>query len=346
MQRNRVTLREIAARAGVSVMTVSYALRDDHRISETVRARVRAMADTLGYVPDPAMAALAAYRQRSRAVKLHSVIAVVHVLESADRAAPARHASFAAGLIERARRLGYVVTTVTTPSDEPSLRKTAEDLEERGVRGVVLFRQDASVDDLPFCWARFACVRISGNPSITGIHNIALNNGQGMMLVLSELKRRGYRRPGLIHSPSVSHRSGYQWPSAFSLARLVLPEADPEPLALPEVRNNQEGGAAVNDWIRRRGLDCVIFAEESWLLDWFAGAGLCVPEDVGFCSLHADRSAVSGLVRSDLIGQGAIALLNSALQTNDLGLSPDSSTTVLVPCKWQDGNTLRSAPRR
>lgn len=48
----RVTLRDIAAQVGVSVSTVSLALRDSERISEPVRERVRQAAEQLGYRPD------------------------------------------------------------------------------------------------------------------------------------------------------------------------------------------------------------------------------------------------------------------------------------------------------
>ena len=48
-----VNLRHIAERVGVSRITVSMALRDDGRISEVTRERVRAVANELGYTPNP-----------------------------------------------------------------------------------------------------------------------------------------------------------------------------------------------------------------------------------------------------------------------------------------------------
>lgn len=47
-----VRLKDIAARAGVSVMTVSKVLRDASDIGAATKARVRAMAEEMGYVPD------------------------------------------------------------------------------------------------------------------------------------------------------------------------------------------------------------------------------------------------------------------------------------------------------
>lgn len=47
-----VRLKDIASRAGVSVMTVSKALRDAPDISRATKTRVRKLADAMGYVPD------------------------------------------------------------------------------------------------------------------------------------------------------------------------------------------------------------------------------------------------------------------------------------------------------
>jgi LacI family repressor for deo operon, udp, cdd, tsx, nupC, and nupG len=47
-----VRLKDIAQRAGVSIMTVSKALRDEPDISESTKARLRQLAQEMGYVPD------------------------------------------------------------------------------------------------------------------------------------------------------------------------------------------------------------------------------------------------------------------------------------------------------
>ena len=47
-----VRLKDIAERAGVSVMTVSKALRDEHDVSDSTKARLKVLAQQMGYVPD------------------------------------------------------------------------------------------------------------------------------------------------------------------------------------------------------------------------------------------------------------------------------------------------------
>jgi DNA-binding LacI/PurR family transcriptional regulator len=60
-----VRLKDIAVRAGVSVMTVSKALRDEPDVSEATKGRIKSLAQQMGYVPDSSAQGL-----RTRTTKL------------------------------------------------------------------------------------------------------------------------------------------------------------------------------------------------------------------------------------------------------------------------------------
>ncbi len=64
-----VRLKDIAERAGVSIMTVSKVLRDAPDISAATKARVRALAQEMGYVPHALAAGL-----RTRATRLLGIV--------------------------------------------------------------------------------------------------------------------------------------------------------------------------------------------------------------------------------------------------------------------------------
>ncbi|MEJ5239252.1 MAG: LacI family DNA-binding transcriptional regulator [Limisphaera sp.] len=89
-----VRLKDIALRAGVSVMTVSKALRDAPDVAEATRARIQALAREMGYVPDAVAQGL-----RTRATRLFGVIipAVTHPV----------YARILLALEERTHELGY-----------------------------------------------------------------------------------------------------------------------------------------------------------------------------------------------------------------------------------------------
>ena len=58
----RVTLHDVATEAGVSPITVSRALRGERRVDAALADKVRAVAQRMGYVPDPAARALASQK--------------------------------------------------------------------------------------------------------------------------------------------------------------------------------------------------------------------------------------------------------------------------------------------
>src|SRR3974377_538401 len=64
-----VRLKDIAARSGVSVMTVSKALRDSSDVSASTKTRVKLLAQQMGYLPDSSAQVL-----RTRKTKLFGVV--------------------------------------------------------------------------------------------------------------------------------------------------------------------------------------------------------------------------------------------------------------------------------
>ena len=64
----RVTMSDVAQLAGVSLMTVSRALRGERAVDPQLVLKVQAAADKLGYMPDPAARALASQRSKHVAV--------------------------------------------------------------------------------------------------------------------------------------------------------------------------------------------------------------------------------------------------------------------------------------
>ena len=75
----RVRLCAISARAlNMSHVAVSLALRDSPRVSTARRAEVRAMAEKLGYRPDPMLASLVAYRQGKRSAGIRACLAWIN----------------------------------------------------------------------------------------------------------------------------------------------------------------------------------------------------------------------------------------------------------------------------
>ncbi|MGH7953324.1 MAG: LacI family DNA-binding transcriptional regulator [Limisphaerales bacterium] len=89
-----VRLKDIAPRAGVSIMTVSKALRDEPDVSAATKARIKSLAQQMGYVPDSSAQGL-----RMRTTKLFGLV----IPSSADPI----FARVVFAIEERAHELGY-----------------------------------------------------------------------------------------------------------------------------------------------------------------------------------------------------------------------------------------------
>src|SRR4051812_49668326 len=103
----RVTLTQVAERAGVSVMTASYSYNQPSRVSEAARAKVLAAAAELGYAgPDPSARSL-----RRRSTRTLGVVMGEHLTYAFD---DPQAVAFLAGIAEVCAERGYGLLIVPT----------------------------------------------------------------------------------------------------------------------------------------------------------------------------------------------------------------------------------------
>lgn len=112
----RITVKDVAKEAGVSVATVSYVMNDrkDQKISEATRKKVLQIANLLNYHPSQAAVSLATGKT--------NVIGVAYAL---DANVPSRNMeinNFVNMLIERMNRMNYDILYVPVSDDEESIR--------------------------------------------------------------------------------------------------------------------------------------------------------------------------------------------------------------------------------
>jgi DNA-binding LacI/PurR family transcriptional regulator len=96
-----VRLKDIARHAGVSVMTVSKALRDEPDVSAATKARIKSLAQQMGYVPDSSAQGL-----RTRTTKMFGLV----IPTSTDPI----FARIVYAIEERAHELGYDILLTHT----------------------------------------------------------------------------------------------------------------------------------------------------------------------------------------------------------------------------------------
>ena len=120
-----VRLKDIAYRAGCSVMTVSKALRDAKDISVATKTRIQQMAQEMGYVPDAAAAGL-----RTRSTRLLGLI--IPTLTNPI------YARMVMAIEEWAYQHGYAVLLMHSHNDTPREEQCIRRLMSRRVDGLFI----------------------------------------------------------------------------------------------------------------------------------------------------------------------------------------------------------------
>lgn len=129
----RVTLKTIADSMGVSAKTVSRALAGKDSVGEELRARIRAEADRLGYVPNSMARSLVS----GAAMTLGMVI---------THPANPFYALLISAVEERCRANGYSLLLMVTEEDPKTEREAAEALLRWGVDGAVVIPVQEGAD--------------------------------------------------------------------------------------------------------------------------------------------------------------------------------------------------------
>lgn len=337
LNRKRVTLADIARRCGVSLMTVSLALRGRGSLAKDTRARIKAVAEQLGYAPDPALAALVHYRTDKQR-KLHAnTLAYLTSFPTAQGWKP--HYFYLQswlGATERAARLGYRLDHfwATDPKVPPA--RLGDILKARGIQGVVVAPLPRGMSRLNFPWQRFAAV--ATGPSLVEplLHTVANNHYQGMQLAMERLTEVGYRRIGLVLDESVHRRLRGQYLAAFQLFQLERVKTRER---VPPLRETSPDDQRLVQWLQANRPDVVLYHDDR-MLDRLRALRVRVPDDVGFASLgKLERPEITGVdLPPSVIGAAAIDRVDIMLRDGEVGI-PERPLNFFVHGVWAPGLT-------
>ena len=335
----RIVLRDVAHAAGVSVMTVSRALRHGEQVSAPLRQKIRTLARELGYEPDPALAALAAYRHRTRPHEAKALLAYV----TADATRDAFRQLAVTGQVflgaeARGRELGYRVEPVWLPDLCKRHRHPTKVLLNRGIRGLIMARMPKVDLPLDLDWDKFSCVAMGHSLQKPALHYVASHLFQDMCLAFDRCLERGYRRPLLVLTEDANRRTLQQFHAAFLLRQQVLAAADRLPvLWLPD----QQTTTALKLYLHQHEPDVLIAAwpELKSSLDRLR---VRVPQDLGFVDLNlqSPHAELSGIFQNfPRLGRAAVDRLNMQLQLGERGVPAAPEGTTLYGL-WVPGQTL------
>jgi LacI family transcriptional regulator len=340
---NRVTLKDIAARAKLSIAAVSMALRDHPSLPATTIARVKQAATALGYAPDPAMSALAAYRTGLRIRQEFAVIALVSNYSRRDAwfRQPSAQRLFA-GATARARALGYTLQHLWAREDGMSPARFSTVLAARGIRGVILAPLEHPTDRFDLEWKQFSVVTIERPSRYTFLPHVVTGYFADTVLAWTQFHARGYRRVGLVVNAGLAERTAHQWEAAHTFEQIRLGAERVPTLVVGEAGRAE----AIRAWLRRHRPDAVLSRCEG-VLEAAAAEKLRVPRELGYVSLNVldDAPGVCGILqRRDTMGATAVDMVHSLLHRNHRG-AHDVSYGTHIDGVWHEGRTLRPVGR-
>lgn len=184
----RVTIAEIAARAGVSEPTVSRVLNGRTGVSDKTRAAVQVLLDEYGYERRGT-----AIRQRVGLIDL--------VLRDLD---PVWSMPLIKGAEQEARRAGASMVLMSTDGRTAGTRHWIQHLASRRTDAVVLVVSEltaSAIEELSRLHTPVVLVDPVGTPA-SDIPTVAAANQSGGRIATEHLLRLGHRRIGVITGPS------------------------------------------------------------------------------------------------------------------------------------------------
>lgn len=336
----RVSLRDLAHKLGVSHTTVSLALRNSPRITPALRKRVQTTARQLGYQVDATVATL---MSRLRTIRRHAIreaLGFITAWPSRDgwREKP-NHTRFFVGAQRRAAELGYNLEEFWLSEPDMTSRRLTGILRARGIRGLVLCCLPSVGGRLKLDWKHFACVTKGLTVSYPPVHRVVSSHFEDMHLVLTELARRRYRRIGLVLGEALSARVDRAWLASFLLHQNDIPAGDRVPALITRTDAEEKDFAA---WLSAHRPDVILFSDQPVPV-WLADLGVKVPAHVGLAHLDwsPNLAPLAGLDSDpEALGVAAIDLLIGQLQANEFGV-PRHEKIVAVKGHWVPGASVR-----
>ena len=342
----RVTLRDIATQAQVHISTVSLALRNSPKLRPEMCARIQKIAADLGYTPDPAMAALVAYRKGVQTLSYQSTIAWLNNWPVPGKLREVQTFNdYFLGASERAARFGYKLEEFALHATGITPARMASILRTRNIQGIIVPPQEFDGDKLDFDFSDFSAVALGYSLRPASLHVVTNHQFLSATLLFNKLRSLGYRRIGLYLSADWDKKVNHGYSTGVYTAQNSLPAEDRIPPLMPS-RWTPSTQDEFCDWIARHRPDAIISQgiDHENFTNWLKPLGYRYPRDIGLADLsaHPNEPKIAGIYQNDpLIGATAVDFVIGMLQRNERGL-PVTIIYTLVNGVWHPGESVRT----
>lgn len=340
MTPRRTTQKDVASLAGVHYSVVCRALKNHPSIPESTRERVRKIADELGYRPDPAMSALAAYRSSLRPPAFQGQLAW---LSSSDRGMKWSQIDVFVEYMKcaaaQATRHGYNLLDYDLSSPLMTPRRLASIMKARNVRGILICPQPDGQTAIDLPWQNFSAVTLGHPLTQPHLHVVSADHYRSTRVIFQKLRQLGYRRIGLAVPMDLNVRLGGEFLAAYLLEQREVPERSRlEPFLDPSTPNLKRFAA----WLGETRPDALI-CTHYWYPDFLAKLGVKIPDEIGVAVIFRKITGetFAGIDQNpQATATVATNLLVSMIQRNECGAATVANH-LKVEGSWVDGPTVR-----
>jgi len=333
-------LKQIAELAGVSLMTVSRALRNQPYVSAATREKVMQIARELDYRPNPLVSALMSSRRNPAGSP--AIVTIGYLTNFPTRrgwTVEPLYLQFFDGAQEAARQHGYKLEEFWLRESGMTPQRVSHILFNRGILGLIVAPLAVAQGHLRLEWNRFATVALGHSLAKPQVHRFTNHQFRSMRLVMKHLRQLGYRRIGLALPASLNQRVTQLWLGGFLVEPIRPGSAFIPPLLL---KDKDWGEARFAQWLLETKPDAVI-SHSLEPMEWFTALGIRAPEDLGFVYLNCESKdgPVSGIFQNgSVVGQAAVEFLIGMIQRNERGI-PALAHSILIDGSWVEGATVR-----
>lgn len=337
------TLKDIAEAAGVSMMTVSRALRGEPKVAPETRARVQAAAERLHYQPDPHLARLMQVVRGRKQKRLRAVIAVIrehlpqdHLLSPSYQYVPLE------AIRRRAHGHGYEVEEFWLGRDGLTPARLGKILRARGIEGVIVSPQSTQLPCNRLDYAPFAAVTFGYAMREPALHMCAGNMTLGIQTAAAQLAARGYRRVGVAVTKWIVNRSQFGYSGGLFHWQQELPPEQRVPMLLFPNNDISRGYDTFARWLEAHTPDVVI-TFDTHVPGWLRRLGLRFPDDIGFAAHDwtPQMREYAGIhQRREHLAAAAVDLVVTQLSQHEHGV-PEVPRQIMIPPEWIEGPSVR-----
>ena len=345
MEPQRVTQQDIARKAGVHRATVSMAFKGHRNIPKETRERILKIAAEMGYVPDPMLSALAAYRSRKRPATYHGSLAWLvnsaYGFDWRDRTIRPHFSDYFDGAAAQAKRYGFQIEVFDFNAPGMTPARLASILGARGVSGVLLCPQPRPDTTLDFPWQNFSAVTFGYSLAIPQLHTVSATQYRAMRLTVHELRRLGYLRIGLALDGDHDLRTDHNYLAGYLVEEHLAGAGGGATVPMLAAPYPDQG--AVARWLRIHRPDAIVTGNYHFL-DVLRSLGKRVPEEIGLACplLPSAETELAGVVENSVeIGSVAVDFLIGMIHRQERGV-PANPQRIHVEGRWLTGKTLRA----